>query len=228
MEKDREEWTSPVQGSCPCSCKCSSRPSGKPCPTSARASWTTLSPTVELMPLCHHLNTKIKDELSCQSKFNGAFPLGCFLMCSYTIRTAAHAELEMFVQLQAWGLVWTTGTWFNGFHNWTAAQGEYGVFTMDGRGDKEGQLPSVIVHWTLPCPNEWKWPTEETKSVRSWLPDQEEHVEDILHRQMGTVDLVSWQQCRDFVQCTCWDELWKVRDQLQLNVPRHITDKKGL
>ena len=84
MEKDREEWTSPVHGSCPCSCKCSSRPSGKQCPTSARASWTTLSPTVELMPLCHHLNTKIKDELSCQSKFNGAFQLGCFLMCSYT------------------------------------------------------------------------------------------------------------------------------------------------
>jgi len=54
-----------------------------------------------------------------------------------------------------------------------------------------------------PGQSEWKWPTEETNSVRSWLPDQEEHVEDVLHRQMGTVDLVSWQQCRDFVQCTC-------------------------
>ena len=54
-----------------------------------------------------------------------------------------------------------------------------------------------------PGPNEWKWPTEETNSVRSWLPDQEEHVEDVLHRQMGTVDLVSWKKCRDFVQCTC-------------------------
>ena len=82
MEKDREEWTSRVHGSSPCSCKCSTGPSGRPCPTSARAFWTTLSPTVELMPLCHHLNTKIKDELSCQSKFNDAFQLGCFLMCS--------------------------------------------------------------------------------------------------------------------------------------------------
>ena len=54
-----------------------------------------------------------------------------------------------------------------------------------------------------PGQSEWKWPTEETNSVHSWLPDQEEHVEDVLHRQMGTVDLVSWQQCRDFVQCTC-------------------------
>ena len=66
-----------------------------------------------------------------------------------------------------------------------------------------------------PGQSEWKWPTEETNSARSWLPDQEEHVEDILHRQMGTVDLVkhkqrgsgleevTWQQCRDFVQCTC-------------------------
>ena len=65
-----------------------------------------------------------------------------------------------------------------------------------------------------PGQSEWKWPTEETKSVRSWLPDQEEHVEDVLHRQMGTVDLVkpqhtgsgleevTWQQCRDFVQRT--------------------------
>ena len=62
--------------------------------------------------------------------------------------------------------------------------------------------------------NEWKWQTEETNSVHSWLPDQEEHVEDVLHRQMGTVDLVkpkhtgsgleevTWQQCRDFVQRT--------------------------
>ena len=41
--------------------------------------------------------------------------------------------------------------------------------------------------------NEWKWQTEETNSVHSWLPDQEEHVEDVLNRQMGTVDLVSWQ-----------------------------------
>ena len=66
-----------------------------------------------------------------------------------------------------------------------------------------------------PGQSEWKWPTEETNSVHSWLPDQEEHVEDVLHRQMGTVDLVkpkhtgsgleevTWQQCRDFVQCTC-------------------------
>ena len=66
-----------------------------------------------------------------------------------------------------------------------------------------------------PGQSEWKWPTEETNSARSWLPDQEEHVEDVLHRQMGTVDLVkpkhtgsgleevTWQQCRDFVPCTC-------------------------
>ena len=66
-----------------------------------------------------------------------------------------------------------------------------------------------------PGQSEWKWPTEETNSARSWLPDQEEHVEDVLHRQMGTVDLVkpkhtgsgleevTWQQCRDFVHCTC-------------------------
>ena len=65
-----------------------------------------------------------------------------------------------------------------------------------------------------PGQSEWKWPTEETNSLHSWLPDQEEHVEDILHRQMGTVDLVkpkqrgggleqvTWQQCRDFVQRT--------------------------
>jgi len=66
-----------------------------------------------------------------------------------------------------------------------------------------------------PGQSEWKWPTEETISVHSWLPDQEEHVEDVLNRQMGTVDLVkhkhtgsgleevTWQQCRDFVQGTC-------------------------
>ena len=84
-----------------CSFKCSTGPSGKPCPKSVCTAWITLSPTMEVLPLCHLLNTKSKDELSCQSKFNDAFPLGWFLMCSYTIRTAAHAELEMFVQLQA-------------------------------------------------------------------------------------------------------------------------------
>ena len=66
-----------------------------------------------------------------------------------------------------------------------------------------------------PGQSEWKWPREETNSLHSWLPDQEEHVEDVLHRQMGMVDLVkpqhtgsgleevTWQQCRDFVHCTC-------------------------
>ena len=41
-----------------------------------------------------------------------------------------------------------------------------------------------------PGQSEGKWPTEETTSVHSWLPDQEQPVEDVLHRQMGTVDLV--------------------------------------
>ena len=45
--------------------------------------------------------------------------------------------------------------------------------------------------------SEWKWPTEETNSVRSWLPDQEEHVEDVLNRQMGTVDLVKHKEGAD-------------------------------
>ena len=35
-----------------------------------------------------------------------------------------------------------------------------------------------------PGQSEWKWQTEEPNSVCSWLPDQEEHVEDVLHRQM--------------------------------------------
>ena len=35
-----------------------------------------------------------------------------------------------------------------------------------------------------PGQSEWKWPTEETNSVRSWLPDQEEQVEGALYRQM--------------------------------------------
>ena len=36
-----------------------------------------------------------------------------------------------------------------------------------------------------PGQSEWKWQTEETDSVCSWLPDQEEQVEGALSRQMG-------------------------------------------
>ena len=131
MEKDREEWTSPVHGSSPCSCKCSTGPSGRPCPTSACASWTTLSPTMELMPLCKLLNTKCKDELSSQSTSNDTFQLGCFLMCSYTNENTSTCRARNVCTVAGLELLWSTGTWLNGFHNWTLAEGECRVFTED-------------------------------------------------------------------------------------------------
>ena len=67
-----------------CSCKCSTGPSGKPCPKSVRAAWTSLSPTMDLMSIYHLLNTNIINELSSQAKSNGASPLGWFLICFYT------------------------------------------------------------------------------------------------------------------------------------------------
>ena len=72
-------------------------------------------------------------------------------LCVFTLlRTTKYNETEISVELQAWVLLWTTGTRLNGFHNWSVAQRENRVFTMDGWGDKEGRLRSVRVHWALP------------------------------------------------------------------------------
>ena len=60
---------------------------------------------------------------------------------------------------------------------------------MDGRGDKEGQLPSLgcneLCLGMAEQPGQRKWPTEEPSKVCSWLPDQEEQVKSAIYRQMG-------------------------------------------
>ena len=117
-----------------CSCKYSRVPSGKPYPRSVHAAWKTPSPKVDLMPVCHILNTNTSDELSSQANSNDASQLGCFLFFTL-MRTPTNDEVEIFVQLQAWALVWFTGTWLNGFQYWTEAQGGYRVFMMDGWWD---------------------------------------------------------------------------------------------
>ena len=55
----------------------------KAMPRSVCAAWTTLSPTVGLMPVCHILKTNTTDAQHSQAKTNDTFKLGSLLMCFY-------------------------------------------------------------------------------------------------------------------------------------------------
>ena len=75
------------------------------------------------------------------------------------MRTPTHAVLELFVQLQAWALFWTTGTRLNGFHNWAVTQGGYRVFTLDGWGDNEVCESALS--------SAWGWQSSQVRANRN-------------------------------------------------------------
>jgi len=61
-----------------------------------------MSPTMDLMPVCHLLNTNTKDELYSQANSDDANPLGWFFLCVFTLMIkTTHDELEILVELQA-------------------------------------------------------------------------------------------------------------------------------